>query len=992
MEKNFLLFEDQIQDFITVDTASALELSARRTKFGDTSLKWSIGQEGTMRISTDIGYRAFDGNPSDQRRSSFVMWLYNECPSKEKLTLEFLEQGKVATHFEFGLDFKGWRCAWVMYDRDMKGTPTEQMDQLVIRAPKSMEGKDLYFTNIILSTPLDARHHMRDEQLPFVNLDADQRSNSHWMSVYAFYEAYKKFNLTGQVAKEQLEDLEIIHERYQEYLCERREVVDFKHLKAKYISCEIRVEEGEIKGRSIDYQASFVTLNAFDKTKYLEKINSIQAKEYFKVMYDLAIFLYKAEDKTHQGEVKEMFVRMFWHLWDQGFAKGSNAGTLHHLGYEMLQYYPAVYLMKDVLKKAGWMEEAMGAMNWFSGMGRIFYEELEAEGINMDVINTLIEGMFASVLMVDDTVLQSELLGAFNKWLTFACSPKSGLKGPFKYDGLGFHHQGFYPAYARDGLNGVTPIIYLIHGTCYGLPKEQHELVKQAVLNFRIFSNRNQFLLSVSGRHPKGTEALSLTPFKYMTLAGSPDRQQEVDHQVAAAYLRLTEGEQDSFADKLKGMGIQSEKAPVGNWSMNYAALSLHRRGEWLVGVKGHSKYVWANESYLDANLYGRYISHGQIQVMNQGSPVSNKESGYFQQGWDWNSWPGTTTIHLPIEKVKSDVRNVDTFSGFEEMLFSDESYAGAVDLEGRQGMFAMKLHEHPKYNGSHRARKSVFMFENRILALGSDIENNDSQYPTRTTLFQSYLRKSDEPIYIGGDQEITGLGYKESFTLESTTYLMDNHNIGYILPAGHKVTVTREYQQSRDQHDDGVTYGEFAKAVIEHGYAPQDAGYEYLMLIDTSLEALHSLKENSPYTILQKNSKAHIVKDHETGILAYALFEANEKINKGQIVGIDTPALVMTEEKEDEFLISISDPDLRLYEGRDESQYDERGIQKEVSVYSREWRGNPSQMHTLQLTLVGEWELAHENNKCRVLSRGDGNTVLAVDTVEGAKVEIRLK
>ena len=54
--------------------------------------------------------------------------------------------------------------------------------------------------------------------------------------------------------------------------------------------------------------------------------------------------------------------------------------------------------------------------------------------------------------------------------------------------------------------------------------------------------------------------------------------------------------------------------------------------------------------------------------------------------------------------------------------------------------MFAMKLHENPKYNGSHRARKSVSFLITKQFLLGSNIENNDIKNETHTTLFQNYL------------------------------------------------------------------------------------------------------------------------------------------------------------------------------------------------------------------------------------------------------------
>ena len=37
--------------------------------------------------------------------------------------------------------------------------------------------------------------------------------------------------------------------------------------------------------------------------------------------------------------------------------------------------------------------------------------------------------------------------------------------------------------------------------------------------------------------------------------------------------------------------------APSGHWTLPYGALSIHRRGEWMVSMKGWSKYVWDFES-----------------------------------------------------------------------------------------------------------------------------------------------------------------------------------------------------------------------------------------------------------------------------------------------------------------------------------------------------------------------------------------------------------
>ena len=100
---------------------------------------------------------------------------------------------------------------------------------------------------------------------------------------------------------------------------------------------------------------------------------------------------------------------------------------------------------------------------------------------------------------------------------------------------------------------------------------------------------------------------------------------------------------------------------------------------------------------------------------------------------------PRTTALEIPMEQMKADIRNVDTFSGYEEMLLSDEAFVGGVSHGGRDGLFAMKLHDHDKYNGSLRALKSFFLFDNRIVCLGSDIGNR-ADGGVHTTLFQNWL------------------------------------------------------------------------------------------------------------------------------------------------------------------------------------------------------------------------------------------------------------
>ena len=71
---------------------------------------------------------------------------------------------------------------------------------------------------------------------------------------------------------------------------------------------------------------------------------------------------------------------------------------------------------------------------------------------------------------------------------------------------------------------------------------------------------------------------------------------------------------------------------------------------------------------------------------------VTFATSGWQEAGFDWNRIPGVTSIHLPFDQLRARVLNVDTFSGMEEMLYSDEAFAGGLSQAHLNGNFGMVL------------------------------------------------------------------------------------------------------------------------------------------------------------------------------------------------------------------------------------------------------------------------------------------------------------
>jgi chondroitin-sulfate-ABC endolyase/exolyase len=365
------------------------------------------------------------------------------------------------------------------------------------------------------------------------------------------------------------------------------------------------------------------------------------------------------------------------------------------------------------------------------------------------------------------------------------------------------------------------------------------------------------------------------------------------------------------------------------------------------------------------------------------------------QKGWDWNHWWGITAVTLPVEQLRARIINADVHSGFEEMLYSDEAFAGSVSLERKNGIYAMKLHEHDKYNGSLRARKSYFFFDNRIVCIGTNVQSKIQDYPTETTLFQEFIPDSGAAIKVNG-KSIVDFPY--DWKGSGNNWIVDAQNNAYFIRNG-DVFIRRSHQHSYDQSTAEPTENNFTVAAISHGNAPVDGSYEYAIVIKPKVDEEAkwaknlSYKKNTFYSVVRQDSQAHIVRDLITNTTGYVLFETGEVSRKGLVLFNNIPCLIMVEEKDKKNItMSLVDPDLRFYEGPADEVYDENGKRVERSVYSRPWARNESGISHPQITLSGNWTLATPSEYCKVISSDKSKTVLEFTCQHGLSREVSLR
>lgn len=311
-------------------------------------------------------------------------------------------------------------------------------------------------------------------------------------------------------------------------------------------------------------------------------------------------------------------------------------------------------------------------------------------------------------------------------------------------------------------------------------------------------------------------------------------------------------------------------------------------------------------------------------------------------------------------------------------MLYSDEAFAGGLSQQHTNGNFGMKLHEHDKYNGTLRARKSYHFVDGLIVCLGSDIENKNADYPTETCVFQLVL--NDEVDH----------AYWSNYHSDGKVWL-DNLGTGYYVPVPAKFEMNCP-QLSRAQDTEKETKADWVSLVFDHGKAPKAAAYEYAVMPQSSSAAMSAFEKSPAYKVVQKDRNAHIVAFPSKGIYSYVFFEKPQaNLNEGLVLSVDTTCLAMTHLiAPTKLTLTVAQPDLALYRGKSDEKFDADGKRVERSIYSRPWIDNESKVIPLTITLKGQWKLVG-NTKSKLLFSDKQKTIISIDCSEGASYDIEL-
>ena len=695
---------------------------------------------------------------------------------------------------------------------------------------------------------------------------------------------------------------------------------------------------------------------------------------------------------------KDRVLNLLTHFHDQGYAAGSSAGFVGIEHIRMDGWAIAAYAMRRELAESGRLQEEIATMKWKTLFGLVYqYNPFDLTyAYETDYIRGTMLFQMLSILMMPDSPEKARDLHAFAKFFAQVVEPKSGLRGGIKPDFVLFHHQTAYMgSYGLEALNVLSEIDYFLAGTEFAAGSETEAVLKKALLTYENSANKYSLHLGLYGRMPEKEDPLlgMIGPFAYFGLGGDRNMAESfaylwdpVDPRVRSVFSQATNsinyfttlGQMvllEKAAVQFKDMGQTPAVAPQGFWVYPYGSYAVHRRANWMVSCRGFSRqavnYEYGIDGY-DQNPWGRFVNFGTTLVYG---PQGNVGSGIdTAEGWDWSRWPGSTTLRLSLAELRYAKHH----------YYGDQPFVGGVTSEGKNGVFAMVLHD-AAGDPSFWARKSWFFFGDEVVCLGSDIANNDAKHATETTIFQATTgNRKNQPYYWNSTDPITAAVDAKSANVPRPIWLMDPYGNGYIVANARSLHVERG-ERSSVTHTGAPSHGYVTTAWIDHGDAPSGADYEYAILPAKTPEEISHRAASPDYMVLRKDRCAHIVSFANGSAIGYSLFEPSIELTAGTVTKVSAPVLVFeTMAGPNRLQLSVADPDLRM--GYKPS-YASRAITPEEIV--------PSKVATVHVTLKGGWAAAEgvpPGVRLSPLSEKSETTEIEFAAIDGKTIEVGLK
>lgn len=608
-------------------------------------------------------------------------------------------------------------------------------------------------------------------------------------------------------------------------------------------------------------------------------------------------------------------------------------------------------------------------------------EEL-AKQANSDYIYNVTPHLFACAVYHPDDEQAIKGLSAFSHFLSASAQYTSGGKDILKPDGTGFHHWTHYNGYMYAYRTWVE-YIHRLKGTSFRIDKEAYEHLRKAVVSLYLMAVRSAsdddrlFGNSMAGRHPfTGMNAnFQKKQFENLIEIGGDMLGMSYDKELASCY---------NYFYKTRKYDAP-EWNPNGFYQFNYSPAGVYRHDGWVAVMRCPTTNFWGAEIYNKTNRFGRYQSHGTLEVIYEGGLSKNgypadKEAG--GAGWDWNMMPGSTTVHYTDWKQMTPNGNdADRF----DQKSQTTNFAGALAWEDC-GIFAAAFDQGDNW-GSRRFEptnlkfcKSVFAIDGLLYSLGTGISAKGAysdEWITATNLFQNIISSDCGTLIVDG-KEVSG-GSNVVIEPSKSTWIVAPATTGYFIPKGHDQLVVRLGEQASLSSlglaaKTGMEVA--AKAYLHHGVKPEKKSYQFMVVPGTTSEQMKVLAKKQEkeelFKVLALQDSLHILKHLPSATTAYAVFAPVQNLSYGMLRASETELLVMErlDKSGKKLNLALCNPNLRpVKEGKD-------------------WLPTPTKV---SIELKGVWKAEGNAENVTLEKNSSGNTILKTTLSEGNPMYVAL-
>ena len=545
--------------------------------------------------------------------------------------------------------------------------------------------------------------------------------------------------------------------------------------------------------------------------------------------------------------------------------------------------------------------------------------------------------------------------------------------------------------YGSTLLNGVEKLLYLTNGTAWQVSEQQLQVIYDWIWDgIRPLYAKGAMFDMVSGRgiaRPSRTDYTTgrgiLSAVVLLAQSAPHEVKSKLESfakaqmQYAVTYMGKEQyyGGMNSAA-MMAALAIVHNEAiqPIDN--INYAKAlgamdkAVAHSERFSFGISMASSRTGRFEYGNHENKTGWHQSDGATYMYN-GDPAQYADNY-------WNTVDPHRLAGITTDHSQWPLKDWANYTG-------NANYVGGATL-GQYGAFAMNFKNYTAAeNPNLTAKKTWFVFDDEILALGAGIQGID---PTRTT--ETIIENKKVKDDASNQLLIDGKSYNTQNNVQSVeqdiqwAWLEGNttqDSMGYYFPTGADVTVKKEVRtgswkdiNGSNGVSDATVTKNYVSLAVEHGQLVnaknsfQYENYDYVLLPGKSAEEVKQYAQNPDIEVLANGAYVQAARDNRSNVSSYVFWEQskNRSVRVGNVESDYGSVIVKDNPESNQMEIAISSPlqnkdkvQVRIYGNQMQLVQAQPGISVEVDKYGAiitvDTKGDFGQSHTLTLSYADQ-------------------------------------